>query len=979
MILAETTWDKVNHKPQEFFSLAACLIAVCATYLNLVQARTEFETRTTTWPCSKIEGTLTSSLSKRKLLTNANTYASVLTLPQSRSSGTRHTSNLKPPLPRKLSSAASTTSTTTALALQTVATSTARSQQPPKLPLKRSKWPTKPSTILATKPKNNPKPSASLPAAEAPTGVEQVVVAATAAVVVVDAVGAATAASTTASTAVPPAPLKRRTKRKLSATKHTIAGIDTIDELITEFKTNDIPTLSPLSTQADTNTSSAVPDIELLRVTFPGLVGFSANALIDSGSIGENANIVSAEIANTLISLNMATPSQHVMSVCDFNNNCEEYNQHITFPFSYQSERNDKWKTITMTATVSKRRSAADIIIGRKVIIENNMCRHTFSHFKKVTPEHAERLQARPLHFPPSKRARTLTSLLTTTESTNGTLPVPQHKKVSWAAQPVSGPCLGSCSIACTTCAQASAHSTYSTAISDSVEKEVPSPMWDSCRCVGGAQCSPDTDLPFCTLCTLIVSKAQLLEGLEDDDDDIDELPELPLGNETFTLDDLDVSSIDDDAFDKEHLDILTKAFDTDQIFQQDLGNDAIKVDPFTLNVDDTQWTAEARNHAAPRKLSTERRKFVDETVNMLLEKGCIERAQVKAYSQVHVQPKKNPGEFRLCIDFRGLNDATTRISWPIPNIKAMLSRLGEKKPKYFAVMDLTSGYWQTMMHEDSRDHTAFITPTGTYRWKRVPQGLKGSGSYFQSKMNEVIGGELLFNGVEVYLDDILVYGNTQREYLDNLSKLLQRFKDYGVRLSPKKCIFGVPEVEYVGHVINNLGHTFSEKKKAHCLNFPKPTTHKHMKGFLGLANYFRDNIPNMSTLVQPLQDMISGYTRGTALKWTPTLDQHYEDVQHALGTCQHLYWMDEDLPVFLHTDASDYGCGGYLFQKDESGKEYPIHFLSKSFSAVQKRWSPSRRATQSSLRSQLTLLRDRKFTPHRPQKPAVPQRTGFR
>jgi hypothetical protein len=104
------------------------------------------------------------------------------------------------------------------------------------------------------------------------------------------------------------------------------------------------------------------------------------------------------------------------------------------------------------------------------------------------------------------------------------------------------------------------------------------------------------------------------------------------------------------------------------------------------------------------------------------------------------------------------------------------------------------------------------------------------------------------------------------------------------------------------------------------------------MKGFIGLANYFRDNIPNMSSLLQPLQKMISGYTEAQS-KWTPTLEQQYEAVK-TLGDCQKLFWMDENLPVFA--DASDYGCGAYLFQKDSDGKEYP-------FSSYRSRFLPSR------------------------------------
>jgi hypothetical protein len=119
--------------------------------------------------------------------------------------------------------------------------------------------------------------------------------------------------------------------------------------------------------------------------------------------------------------------------------------------------------------------------------------------------------------------------------------------------------------------------------------------------------------------------------------------------------------------------------------------------------------------------------------------------------------------------------------------------------------------------------------------------------------MASVIGSELLYNGTEVYLDDILVYGDTPQEYLDN-RKTPEAIQGVWCAAVSEEVLLRVPEVEYVGHVINKEGHTFSDKKKLKCLNFPKPTTYKHMKGFIGLANYFRDNIPNMSSLLQPLQ-----------------------------------------------------------------------------------------------------------------------------
>ena len=98
-------------------------------------------------------------------------------------------------------------------------------------------------------------------------------------------------------------------------------------------------------------------------------------------------------------------------------------------------------------------------------------------------------------------------------------------------------------------------------------------------------------------------------------------------------------------------------------------------------------------------------------------------------------------------------------MGWPIPNIKNMLQRLGAKRAKYYAKLDLTSGYHQAPLHKDSRGYTAFVTFMGIYEWCRVPMGLKGAPSYFQGVLASIVLVGLLYFICELYIDDIIVYG----------------------------------------------------------------------------------------------------------------------------------------------------------------------------------------------------------------------------
>jgi hypothetical protein len=92
--------------------------------------------------------------------------------------------------------------------------------------------------------------------------------------------------------------------------------------------------------------------------------------------------------------------------------------------------------------------------------------------------------------------------------------------------------------------------------------------------------------------------------------------------------------------------------------------------------------------------------------------------------------------------------------------------------------------------------------------------GLKGAPSWFQQHMANTVLTDLVYSICEVYLDDIIIYGSSEEEYLDNLKKVLSRLNQHKITINPEKCKLGLDEVEYVGHVINANGTTFSREKK---------------------------------------------------------------------------------------------------------------------------------------------------------------------
>jgi len=174
--------------------------------------------------------------------------------------------------------------------------------------------------------------------------------------------------------------------------------------------------------------------------------------------------------------------------------------------------------------------------------------------------------------------------------------------------------------------------------------------------------------------------------------------------------------------------------------------------------------------------------------------------------------------------------------------------------------------------------------------------------------------------------------------------------------------------VEYVGHLINELGINFSDDKKALVANWERPTDMGGLKSFIGLAGYFRRHIRGYAELVHPLNELCEGYDKkkkGAKLEWDEISAKAFTDTQNAIVNCQTLYFRDQSAPLRVYTDASDYGIGAYLCQVIVDD-EQPIAFISKTLSKAEKKWSVYEKeafAIFYSLRKWEHFLQGTKFT----------------
>ena len=195
------------------------------------------------------------------------------------------------------------------------------------------------------------------------------------------------------------------------------------------------------------------------------------------------------------------------------------------------------------------------------------------------------------------------------------------------------------------------------------------------------------------------------------------------------------------------------------------------------------------------RRLPMVKKRSLEEEVDKMLQEGVIMPTNSPWASPVVMVTKKD-GTCRFCIDYRKLNGVTRKNAYPLPRIDESVESLGGNN--WFCTLDLQSGYWQIGMHPEDREKTAFTTHRGLFEFNVMPFGLCNAPATFECMMEAMLSG-LLGKSCLVYLDDVVVFGRSARECLQNLEEVFSRLREYNLKLKPKKCKLFRQSVEYLG------------------------------------------------------------------------------------------------------------------------------------------------------------------------------------
>lgn len=321
-----------------------------------------------------------------------------------------------------------------------------------------------------------------------------------------------------------------------------------------------------------------------------------------------------------------------------------------------------------------------------------------------------------------------------------------------------------------------------------------------------------------------------------------------------------------------------------------------------------------------------------------LLELGVISHSRSHFNSPVWVVSKKDDAQgnkqWRVVIDFRALNKITVPDRFPLPNISDIIDQLG--KAKYFSVLDLTSGFHQIELRPEDRYKTGFTVCGNLYEYNRLPFGLINAAPAFQRIMSRVLEG-LVGKICFVYIDDIVIYGNSLQEHINNLNVVLRRLDENKLKVKPSKCHFLKSQISYLGYVISPDGVKMDPKKTEAIMKFVSPKNEKQLKSFLGLAGFYRKFIPAFSAIAEPLHKLLR---KDVIFAWNEECEAAFRKLINVIALDITLQYPDFNKDFYLTCDASNFGIGAVLSQKNDEGLDQPIAFISRSLNKCERNYS---------------------------------------
>ena len=337
----------------------------------------------------------------------------------------------------------------------------------------------------------------------------------------------------------------------------------------------------------------------------------------------------------------------------------------------------------------------------------------------------------------------------------------------------------------------------------------------------------------------------------------------------------------------------------------------------------------------------------VQKELDKMLENGVIKTCQQnKSWNTPLGVVTKPDGSLRIVMNYKiTLNPILSEEDgFSIPHIESETVLIGQKN-RYFASLDVRSGYFQIDLDERDQVKTSFWFNNQNYVFQRWPFGLRPAGNVFCRAIAFALRKVKRREFFKVYVDDILIHAPDFQNFIETFEEVLSALEEHGIMLAGKKAKILVEPIKWLGRLIDRDGVRADSDHVMGIRNMKAPNNFKSLQSLLGALNWVRAHAavkygekiaPNtFSKLCKPLTMIL----RQPKFKWTSEAEKAFQNIKARLESQEVIHFADFQKPFVLCTDASIDGVGHVLMQEHDS-KWRLIRVGSKTLNPAQSRWS---------------------------------------
>ena len=312
------------------------------------------------------------------------------------------------------------------------------------------------------------------------------------------------------------------------------------------------------------------------------------------------------------------------------------------------------------------------------------------------------------------------------------------------------------------------------------------------------------------------------------------------------------------------------------------------------------------------------------------MDKGFI-RPSTSPWGAPVLFAKKKDKTLRLCIDYRQLNRVTIKNQYPLPKIDDLFDQL--RGARVYSKIDLRTLYHQLRVRETDIPKTAFRRRYGHFEFTVMPFGLTNAPTAFMDLMHRVFH-PYLDRFVVVFVDDILIYSETEEDHEDHLRVVLQTLRDHQLYAKFTKCEFWLTEVRFLGHVVSASGVSIDPEKVEAVMSWKRSKSVFEIHNFLRLAGYYRRFIEDFSWLAAPMTKLTR---KEVKFEWNDSCERAFQELKRRLTSAPILVVPERGQKYSVYCDASNDRLGCVLKQSGRvvaygsrqlknHEKNYPTH-----------------------------------------------------